>query len=127
MTGRKADTMKAFASASYDSTRQLNPECDSWKDTIWGDYVPTLSFHDIDSEMRELIVNAVRAAARKEPDDERASEMLHFCADVNRAWTEAVQKAAEKDAEARNKYAHWLEAQKATERAETPTEGAQEV
>ena len=118
--------MKAFATASYDSTRQLNPGCDSWKDTIWGDYVPTLSFHDIDAEMRELIVNAVRAAARKESDDERASEMLHFCADVNRAWAEAVQKAAEKDIEAGEKYQRWLEAQKAAELTETALEGDQE-
>ena len=106
--------MKAYTSSNYESTKALNPDA-TWSDTIWGGYVPQLSIHGIDEEVKNLILTAIRTAARKESDDLKASEMLKLCADISGTWKEAVDLATRKEAEAQQKLQEWNEVHRVEE------------
>ena len=101
--------MKSFDTytcASYNGTTCLNPDA-PWQDRITGNYEPTISIHEINDDLKDVILSALRAAARKESDDMKAAEMLTLCVKITESWHEAVRRAAERDKEAFEKLEAW--------------------
>lgn len=89
------------------SKKVLNPEVENWKEEINGEYVPTVSLYSVEADTLAIILDGIKAAAKKADSLEQMAALASIGAEIEKSYAEAEKEAIKRNAEAEKKFKEW--------------------
>lgn len=106
------------------SKKVLNPEVENWREEINGEYVPTVTLYSIEADTLAIILDGIKAAAKKADSLEQMAALASVGAEIEKSYAEAEKEAIKRNVEAEKKFKEW-EAAQVAETATEATEAAE--
>lgn len=100
------------------SKKVLNPDVESWRDEINGEYVPTVTLYSVEAGTLAIILDGIKVAAKKADSLEQMAALASIGAEIEKSFSEAEKEAIKRNVEAEKKFKEW----KAAQATETSTE-----
>lgn len=106
-----------IAYAGTRSTRTLNPEATTWRDEIAGDFVPSITLYNVESDVLPIIYSALKEAAKKAGNFTEMSKFAQMGAEIETAFKESQTEAHDANRKAEEAMKDWKAAQEAQKAA----------